>query len=91
MSYPTIGMTGIVPDDNWSPEVIENLLRKGSYIFAHEYIPTNNGGWEHSQVYYKYDEDLGKFVLDLCNGEHLTFDTFVELAVYIAFMGQEFL
>lgn len=87
MSYPTIGMFGIVPDDKWTPEVIERLLRDGAHIFddrdGDAHIEFSNGKFRY--VYIQNGKP-GKEP----RGE-VVHETFLELASWFAFYGKDFL
>lgn len=86
MSYPTIGMPGMVPGDKWTPEAIEKLLRDGVHIYT-----------EDNEAASAFSSTSGKFVFQLLpphadgGRSRWEFDTFLELAVFVAFMGKDFL
>lgn len=84
MSYPSIGMPGMVEDDKWTPDCIRDLLISGTTIFDDE-----------EGVYFQFNKENKKFeaVYDVPqeNRQVWSFDTFIELATWVAFMGKTYL
>ena len=90
MSYPTIGMDGIVPDDKWTAKTIRKLLRDGHHIFeddgsAHSEFDVKRSWWK--PWHYVIHKDNNSLDEDRV----FSFATFEELAAWVAFAGKDFL
>lgn len=89
MSYPSIGMPGIVPEDKWDAATLESMLRAGTtgngiHIFFEDDV----------RGVAKFDDGLFQFEMWLENGDRkIVFKSasFLEFAVWCAFFGRDFL
>lgn len=90
MSYPTIGMDGIIPDNKWNARAIRKLLRDGHHIYdddgqAHSEYNSKRSWWKpwHYVIHAGYNSVDEERVV--------SFSTFEELAAWVAFTGKDFL
>lgn len=91
MSYPSIGMKGILPDGvEWNAESIERLFRRDG-VGMHVYFEdTDQLGVA------LFNHNVGKFqyTLHMSHAEdRIVFESesFLEFAVWVAFFGRDFL
>jgi hypothetical protein len=85
MSYPSVGMSGILPDGvEWDAVTVEKLLRDGHHIYFEDPDDT---------PHYRAEFSGSKFRCVVQTSERVLFESgsFVEFAVWCAFMGRDFL
>jgi hypothetical protein len=97
MSYPTIGMPGIVPGNKWTPKTIEKLLRNGVHVFV-DGDGDGTAAYNAATKRFEYTCTVADGIDPAYPLKPLgtkpfvkAFATFLELATWLAFMGKDFL
>jgi hypothetical protein len=82
MSYPFIGLPGIVPDDRWDAGQVEDLLRSGKHIFFED-VQGPIGTAKFTDEEFVFEGEDG--------GRRFGSKSFLEFAAFCAFYGRDFL
>jgi hypothetical protein len=82
----------------WDAATIEQCLRNGAHIYddgfqdSNDFSAYNQESHKFEHVYYSVDADQEGIVRPPLGTEHIKeFDTFLELAAWLAFMGRTYL
>lgn len=93
MSYPTVGMLGVMPAyDKWDAAAIEQALRDGHHIYFEDESDFLYGVALFEDEQFKFLRNRSP--LELGNeDDEVAFESpsFLELAVWVAFMGRDIL